>query len=206
MSYCPISNFGCKQSNDHSIENNPVTYCVANRIDSQMSHGSASHNLNSNSAECQSFMSDYCANHSHDTVCQIAFNNPEKHHPNHLANNPVHLELTAGEILVRNTAMKKFTKSVQNGIQVHQPFDFNVAHSPLISFWKPVDHSKPMVITYEIENFVNIDNDDVLNRILMKPTIALDILHGLWETHKNDSRLEGTHLGGFYKLHTDSFN
>ena len=82
-----------------------------------------------------------------------------------------------------------------------EPFDPNVASSPLISYWTPSDGSDNCVPIYSVDAS-KIDTDPVMNKILAKPAIALDILINIYNSMKRAntlSQLSGTKLGVYYK-------
>ena len=104
---------------------------------------------------------------------------------------------------MRNTATRKYLVKMIGGHLEYQPFDPNVASSPLISEWKSNAqcnaYMKPVPV-YAV-NPEGINNDPVMNRLLAKPQIALDVLSGIFRTMKKNGtlgKLNGTRLGAFY--------
>ena len=113
---------------------------------------------------------------------------------------------TLGDVLVQNTAEKKYLTSMANCRKKYQPFDPLVANSPMISYWvsDKCSYSGSCVPTYEVDSSV-IDNDPVMDKILQNPMIALNVLINIYNTMKRKgtlSSLAGTKLGKLYQNHT----
>jgi hypothetical protein len=111
--------------------------------------------------------------------------------------------LNSGEILIRNTAERKYLRSIMGCVKKTEPFDPTVASSPFISSWKPMEDnvSKVCIPVYAV-NPKEIDNDVVMDKILHKPYIAMDILMNIYVNAKKSgvlSELKGTKLGSFYE-------
>jgi hypothetical protein len=207
--YSKIDNFG---SNAVSEVDNPLTYCVNNTLDQRFLHGSGANELGQHSRPCQLFMSEYCAQ-GWDKFCDLAAANQVKSWPNDVGPCGTRLpclDLTAGDTLVRNTATRKYLVKMIGGHLEFQPFDPNVASSPLISQWKSDvqcnAYMQPVPV-YGVEP-KDIDNDPVMTRLLAKPQIAMDVLMGIFKTMKNNgtlSQLKGTRLGTFYSNNPQIF-
>lgn len=201
--YRPISQFG---SNAYSPVNNPLTYCLNNNMDQMFLHGSSSYNLGQHSKPCQSFLSDYCAD-KWDGFCEVASSNTSTEYPNNIKSytgldDTILKSMNAGQALVRNTASKKYLKSMGNCKRKYEPFDPTVASSPMISYWVSDNSSYTgdCVPVYAVDP-TTIDNDVVMDKILSKPIIAIDILVNIYNTMKREgtiSGLKGTKLGNFY--------
>jgi hypothetical protein len=111
-------------------------------------------------------------------------------------------DLNAGEILVRNTAARKYLQQMGNCQLEYQPFDPTVPQSPLISTWTGSSHglTDRCVPVYAVDP-ATIDKDPVMTKLLRKPEIGFDILVNIYNTMKrqgNLSSLHGTRLGQFY--------
>lgn len=203
--YQQISNIGCHTC---SPSDNPLTYCIDSTLDQRFLHGGHSDNYGQHSKQCQAFLSEYCAK-KWDGFCEYA-----SQHPNvtYAANSIKHcgqgndknVGMTAGEILIHNTAANKYLVGMQNCKKVHEPFDPLVANSPMIGYWiKDGCSSNNCVPTYSV-NPQTVDSDVVMDKILVKPDIAFDILVNIYHTMRNRgtlAQLEGTKLGHFYKVH-----
>lgn len=202
--YRPISKFG---SNAYAPINNPITYCLNNNIDQMFAHGSASDTLGQHSKSCQAFLSDYCAE-KWDGFCEVESHNTSTKYPNHIqsytefGNDDAYKSMNAGDVLVRNTASKKYLKSMGNCKRKYEPFDPTVASSPMISYWvnDNSSYTGKCVPVYSVDPST-IDNDVVMDKILSKPIIGIDILVNIYNTMKREgtlSGLQGTKLGNFY--------
>jgi hypothetical protein len=220
--YAKISNFG---GTINSPTNNPITYCMFDNIDTQFDHGPVGKRYGPYSKSCQLFMADYCAN-NWDGFCEIASRDPEQRYPNDLlcnqfpagrfqppGGNSVNGNTTAGNILIRNAAQRRFCNMDQCAAKVY-PFDPNVADSPLIKDygWNNGNCGGATCTDgddYRLQlgqgcNLVcsvdpaTIDDDVVMNKCLDDPGIALDVLVNICRTSKkNGVDLTGTRIGNF---------
>ena len=203
MNYSSISNFG---SNAKSPVNNPLTYCIMNNMDQRFLHGGHADTLGQHSKSCQLFLSEYCAN-KWDGFCELASKNTSIHYPNNAQSctntgDTACRNMTAGESLIYNTAAVKYLIKMHNAHKKFEPFDPTVPTSPMISYWVS-DNCAAGVPEYAVDPKV-IDKDIVMNKILAKPIIALNILINIYNTMKRYgtlSKLKGTKLGAFYNSH-----
>lgn len=201
--YRNISDFG---SNAYAPVNNPLTYCLNNTMDQRFLHGSSSDTMGQHSKSCQMFLSDYCSD-KWDGFCEVASKNTATYLPNIAPINcdstgTTSLGLTAGESLIHNTAKKKYLVSMGNCIKKFEPFDPNVATSPMISYWVPGTCTGvgTCIPVYGVDPNT-IDDDIVMNKILFRPVIAIDLLVNIYNSMKRKgtlSKLNGTKLGMFY--------
>jgi len=203
-SYRQISQVG---SNAYQPINNPLSYCIDNTLDQRFLHGGSSDTLGQHSKACQAYLSDYCAE-NWDDFCELGSSNRSiNQYPNNIqgcesvGDTPC-LGLSAGEILIHNTASKKYLVEMIGCEKKFEPFDPNVATSPMISYWVKGECAgeRGCVPIYEV-NPLTIDNDIVMNKILNKPIIALGILVNIYNSMKrrgNLVQLKGTRLGNFY--------
>ena len=184
MSYRSISDVGrCSEPN---ISNNPLTYCLTTSLDSSFAHGAIANTLASNtSRNCQVYMAEYCAKNDNEWekngVCDIMSKNTNKHHLDlvHSHTSPVSSHyidnLTYGEKLIRNAASRKYISEMNSRCELNRtPFDPTSASTPLVTLWS--DNCVPL---YEVDP-KKIDNDPIMNRILQKPIIAIDILVNIY--------------------------
>ena len=160
------------------------------------------------SKNCQMFMSEYCAT-KWDSFCEAASNNPSSWIPNSmqcclLKGDVACSGLRAGDVLIRNTAARKYLIRMYGARKKYEPFDPNVPNSALISYWIsekgcPIQgHCSVPVYAVDPKT---IDADPVMNKILDKPGIAPDILTNIYQTMKRMDtlkQLRGTRLGHFY--------
>lgn len=204
--YRRITNFG---SNAYSPVDNPLTYCLGNTIDQKFLHGSGAITVDGQrSKHCQMYMSEYCAD-NWDAFCEVASKNTNTDYPNNIGKcegfgGVACKGLNEGEILIYNTAAKKYLTSMGNCKRKYEPFDPLVPTSPLISWWvsDTCDYSgdSSCVPVYGV-NSKEIDSDPVMDKILAKPIIAFEILINIYNTRKRQGtldQLKGTKLGQFY--------
>lgn len=204
--YSNISDFG---SNTYSPVNNPLTYCMGDTLDSRFLHGGHSSTYGQHSRPCGLFMSQYCAD-KWDGFCEVASKNTNVQYPDQYegctTSGVVACQgLNAGEALVHNTAARKYLVKMHNAHKKYQPFDPTVPTSPMISYWvsNNCSQSRAGVPEYAVDP-KKIDDDPVMDKILSKPIIAMNILINIYNTMKRYGTLtdlEGTKLGHFYKAH-----
>ena len=206
--YATIINFGSKKT----LQDDPWVVCSSSGLDGNFLSGSNQYGPFSKT--CQAFTSQSCAL-NWDGNCELASHNTSMSYPNQLgqcdsAGGVACANLTAGEILIQNTASVKYRIADENCKLMYQPFDPNVASSPMIAYDisnnydYTTDRCVPM---YEV-NPQEIDSDVVMDKILLKPTIALHILVNIYNTMKRKGTLEqlkGTKLGRFYTVNIDYF-
>jgi len=212
-SYSLISNFG----RDVAYEDeNPLSYCLFDTMDVGFQHGGNAYSLaGTASSSCQAFLSDYCAQ-GWDNACEVASTNHNRSFPNQLTNAAldgytynIMGSLTQGDMLVRNTAAKKYVVALGNCKVKYEIFDPTVANSPMVSRWVGDEHNRnECTPIYAIADVKNIDSDPVMNKILKKPQIALDILINIFNNQARlgpEYSLEGTKLGLYFKTNPDIF-
>jgi hypothetical protein len=207
-SYKCISNFGTSVAN---IEVNPLTYCLDNSLNSKFMHGSTTNTIGgTNGKTCQAFMAQYCAN-DWNHVCEYASKNKETSYPNNLKscgnikNVECNNNITSGEILIQNTATRKYLVEMigRNCDVRYEPFDPNVASSPLIAFWYNngcnTQGNTGCIPVYAVDPKI-IDSDPVMNKILSKPIIAWSLLINIYNTAKRQNKLNELKGTRIYKL------
>jgi hypothetical protein len=190
---------------------NPLSYCLDNSIDIRFNHSGNSDIYGCHSRPCQSFMSNYCAQ-GWDGFCETASHNTSKSYPNQLQPaSSSHSRLSSGEILIRNTAIRKYLLEMRGANLKIEPFDPSVPTSPMISYWVPIGCNdgggecslggcQPI---YGLQDTRGIDSDPVMNKLLMNPLIAFDVLTGILKTLRMQKRLHelsGTKLGTFFQI------
>jgi len=207
MSYRSISNVGSCSVNEPS--NNPLTYCLTTSLNNSFAHGAIANSHSSNtSRNCQAFMADYCAKNDNEWnengVCDIMSRNINKHYVDlvHSHSSPINSHyidnLTYGEKLIRNAASRKYISEMNNVCEINKtPFDPTSASTPLVTLWS--DNCVPL---YEVDPN-EIDNDPVMNRILQKPIIEIDILVNIYKNSVKKGilyKLKDTKLYKFFML------
>lgn len=189
--------------------NNPLTYCIGDTIDIPFSHGSGNAYIyGCYSKPCQAYMSSYCAE-GWDGFCEYSSRNTNTSYPNQLI--PQYngqTSLTSGEILIRNTAIKKYLRSMGGYCSlISEPFDPMVPTSPMISYWQTDTCSTGgfntgCVPVYDVKDARGIDADPVMNKLLSNPNVAFDVLVGIYKTRIAENKLgelKGTKLGMFFE-------
>jgi hypothetical protein len=165
-------------------------------------------------------MAEYCAN-NWDGACEYASNDGNTMYPNTVSScneangacrGPgIGNSLSKGEFLLRNTAAERFLVGMSgNCRRVYEPFDPTVASSPMISKWYPSGNScagagncnasNTCIPIYDVKE-KEIDNDVVMNKILNRPWIALDILINIYNHRLRTQRLgylQPTKIGKFF--------
>lgn len=204
--YKTVSNFGCRK---YSQQENPLSYCVDNTMGQNFLHGSDSLSIGQHSRPCQLFMSQYCAD-NWDSICEISSKNMATHLPNNAEgyiDSDVRFSgnLTAGDDLIRNTAKRKYLVKMHNAVKKYEPFNPHVADSPMITYWVSDNFSTSnrLVPEYSVEP-EDIDEDKVMNKILDKPMIAMDVLINIYNNMKRKGTLSGLkdkRIGNFYNTH-----
>lgn len=197
--YATIGNFGAGRS----TQANPLTYCFVSGLDSGAYHNLGGQNLaGPGNRQCQIFSAAYCAR-EWNGICEFASRDEAKG-PS-IVNmvrpcNGLLSEMTAGEILIRNTAAEKYLRAMSpNCRRDYEPFDPTTAGSPLISTWFPMDNgcgsasncngSNVCIPVYGVDA-ASIDNDPVMNKILNKPGIAMDILVNIYNNAVRSGEIE----------------
>lgn len=207
MSYARIVNFG--PAVQKASLNNPLTYCAVDNLDALFNHTNGA-KMNADSESCQNFMSDYCAT-NWDEICEASSKSNRLGIPNMVSgvnscqDNAMCYsmgnmgQLSTGEILLRNTAAKKYMRRGVGSCAIkYVPFDPLVPTSPMISV---IDTDRcgagqNCVVEYEVDP-KTIDSDPVMNKILNNPGIALDILMNIYFTamrYKKLDTLKGTRV------------
>lgn len=203
--YRNITKFGC---NDLTPAENPLTYCINDTIDISFNHSPIGTLYGQSSKKCQAFMSDYCST-NWDEHCEFASKNVNKSYPNNLdrcegkGDTACH-DMTQGEILVHNTARKKYRTESLNCTMKCEQFDPTVYSSPLVCYEVGEccnTTNRTCIDRYRVDPAI-IDQDPVMNKILVNPKIALTLLVNIYVTMKLDGSLPSlvaTKLGRFYE-------
>lgn len=206
-SYSKLINFGsCVQSQD----TNPLTYCINQTIDNSFTHTSNQFGQYNN--KCQMFLSDYCSLNWDDN-CELASKNINKSFPNSISNCNTGgcNDLNAGEILILNTASKKYLSKDYNCNWEYEPFDPRVANSPLVRYMTNTGCNNGYgncMPTYEV-NPVGLDVDPVMNKMIANPQKYINILTNIYNTMRKKGTLDtikNTRLGIFYNLNIQYFD
>lgn len=210
MSYASLINFGNTKASD------PLTYCAVSGYESGFNNTLGNTFLHPESKQCQIYMSQYCAK-NWDGVCEKIYNDTTKIYPsatntkflNDTTKTPKEVFLTRGQNLLRNTALEKYIKMMSSNCVLKQElFDPTVPNSPMISRWVSTNSSYTCMPIYDVVAST-IDNDIVMNKILLQPYIAIDLLSNIYNTRVREGtlgELENTRIGDFYKSAYFSLN
>ena len=191
-SYKSVSDFG----SNNSPANHPLTYCIGSNMNQQFLHGGNPYG--GESKQCQSFMADYCAS-GWDSFCEYESMNKNT---TLLPAGKILNSTTAGQLLIANTAARKYLVNMHNATEKYEPFDPTVADSPMIRYWVN-NGSFSQIPEYSVDPLV-IDKDVLMDKILEDPNVAFNILTNIYNTMKRKETLKylkGTKLGNFYDSH-----
>jgi hypothetical protein len=214
--YSNIKDFGC---NVQTPANDPLTYCLGSTMDQKFAHGSSADNITGQSSRnCQMYLADYCSQ-GWDQFCEFASQNKNISFPNSLDGlgfNTVGCGgLNAGEVLILNSARRKYLNSMGSCQKVWEPFDLNVPNSPMISYYVQggscgdtscsgsCGFNSSCIPTYavDIATVGNLDTDPIMNKILDQPGKYPDFVINMYNTMKRMGTLqylEGTRLGNYF--------
>jgi hypothetical protein len=144
-------------------------------------------------------MADYCAS-GWDGFCEIASKNMDT---TFVPSGKGLLDYkTAGDLLIANTADRKYLINIENVTEMYEPFDPTVPDSPMIRYWVN-DGLGPQVSEHSVDPFL-IDKDELMDKILENPDLAFDTLISIYKTMKQKDTLKflkNTKLGAFYNYH-----
>jgi|TARA_B110000259_G_C14022343_1_gene403488 hypothetical protein len=178
---------------------NPLTYCTGDDLDIRFTHGGHADTYGQYSRPCQLYVPDYCSQ-GWDQFCEVMSQNTNRQFPNNYNFCEKNCQnLNFGEALIHNTASRKYLVKMHNGEKKYEPFDPTVANSPMISYW--TSNNQNLIPEYEV-NPQTIDQDVVMDKILDKPDIAINILINIYNTMKRKNKLsllKNTKLGTFYQ-------
>ena len=181
---------------------NPLQYCFGDEQISEELYGSI--NVR-DTRQAQAYASEYCSK-KWDRICEISSINRD---PviNMLYPNSVTL-LSRGEVLLRNTVITKYMTSIKNAEKRQERLYQLDSTSPVVTYWSKKHISRPIQMEFSV-NHTNIDNDPVMNKLLLNPNVALDVLKNIYKNLKkqgNLDKLQNTKLGLFYKANGKYFN
>ncbi len=151
-------------------------------------------------------MSEYCAT-KWDNYCEVASQNGNNYYPDNtdtsvaVGGSPTYQALTAGQILIHDTAARKYLVKMLGGVKKYEQFYPLIADSPMISYWVADEANPGAAVPIYAVNPSIIDQDPVMDKILQNPVIALDILTNIYNTMKRQgtlTSLRGTKIGNFF--------
>lgn len=221
--YRQIANFAPNIQNDYSA--NPLLYCLPDSLNSQFLHGTQGRTFGKYNRACSEYMAARCAV-EWDDICEQASTNLNKSYPDMTlsVSGEQDMGLTAGEILIRDTAYKKYKVQSRDCNLQCVPFDPTVTNSPVICYESPYPSNalgwssgdQPDGCSTGVEGggcfsaygltpdqIQNIDYDPVMNKLINNPKVAPNLLANI-HTNMRDSKtlsyLKGTRLGALYAL------
>lgn len=196
-SYRSFGRFGFPDTNP---ANQPLARCSLNLLDAGFQYGGSSRTFGPESKNCQLFMAQRCAT-NWDDFCENASNNTDDRYPDSATGLGIAQRLSAGESLIRSTAYEKYLVGMVNGVKKQIPFDPLVAHSPMLTTYVSPS-GLPMTPIFRIDP-MTVQLDVVLSKLLAKPSIAPDVLVGLYTSAKKEGNLaafQGTLLGHWFDV------
>lgn len=217
--YTKFINFGNqinKQVESPFNSANPLTYCLFPTLSSQFTHGSTSSNLlyGTYNPSCELYMAERCAT-NWDSFCNVYVEkNPDDYYPNngvinrdsyllaqtYLKNN----KPTVGEMLVRNAVNLRFLDfPTLRGEK--EPFDPNVANSPMITYYR--NNNSGISIIKKIEN---VNENIHVHKMLENQAVCFDVLARLYlgylRGEKNTENFKNSKLEKLFLENQDLFN
>jgi hypothetical protein len=212
MSYNNYSTIGEFGPSINQSTSNVFAYCAVTDLESGFAHGSIGGSgglLSPEGQQCQIGSAQVCAK-DYGGVCRVLAEDRTTGLPNAMstANMKYYKNPTKGEIFLRNVASERFlTKMSENCKRVYQPLDPTVAGSPLISSWLSSGtkcqssnwKNGVCVPEYGVDP-KTIDQDEVMNKILEKPWIAMDVLVNMYNSAVRNGTLENLKGTKLYRL------
>jgi hypothetical protein len=211
MSYKQIADF----ASINNISDNPLTYCVPDALNSQFLHGADGRIFGKYNRQCGIYMSNRCSL-NWDSICEEMSQNSNPNYPDMTNNSDgcCSRRLTAGEILVKDTAYLKYLLSATGCNVICEQFNPNSASSPTICYMTnsscaigdtranscgilkgqtmieqsacPADSNASCRREYGLtESQISLlDSDPVMNKLIDKPYIAPELLGAIYDNSK----------------------
>jgi hypothetical protein len=199
--YARIATFG--QLNK-VLQTDPVGYSIYKDIDSSFDQGPTSRLFGPDQPNAQLYMAEKCSK-EWDGACELLSRNTDGTKCNvgkidsPLFKSPSPAGMTIGDFLVENTATRRFC-DLSSCKMTHESYN-------------PMDPNSPFVTSYGSCGFTdclpvctppdNPDNDIVLNKVLEKPHMHVDLLVNMYDTinrSKQRSKYEKTRLGMVFNV------
>jgi hypothetical protein len=212
--YKKIINFG------HINPKNPLEVCFGNTINNKFEGGVLGDVIGGQfSRNCQLLLAEYCGN-NWDGYCELASKNINNNYPNLVMScslpTPIQgwygstlKNLTAGQILIRNAAFKRFFKT-PNCMQRCESFDPTNPLSPKICYAvdTPCFSTGECTLECDIGDIAQINRDRLFLNMLENPSATLDILICLYQDAKAKGKLNElmqTNFGKFIAMNSTYF-
>lgn len=174
----------------------PISMCLVDDINKSFYIGDQASNFKTSSKQCQALMSDVCAV-NWDDRCEFLSNNTSMSYPNSISvfkSKPYNEQMTVGDILVRNTAIKKYAKYKDSDFTYYY-FDPTNPDSPLVR-----EINSYASIPQCVVDPATIDSDVVMNKVIVNHVQNFDLLQNIYYTCKRSNvLLTGTKLGNFFE-------
>jgi len=179
---------------------NPLTYAILPTFNTVFLHGSSSSNLLKTpySPGSQNYMSERCSI-VYDGFCEgyVKFN-PDFYWPNvaaidnltlNIAKNYLKIKTTVGQDMIRNAAERRFL-TYANVTSYAEPFDPNVANSPLVTRYSST-YNVGTIGYKNLDDPAAIDNDQLMMAVLENWPACFDVLTKIYMGYKNkDPRIK----------------
>ena len=208
MSYRNISDFA---GNINNVSNDPLTYCVPDFLNSQFLHGADGRIFGKYNRQCGIFMANRCSQ-KWDGICEAMSMDEDTNYPDMTDNVDGACRLSAGDILIKNTAYAKYLLQANGCNVLCEPFNPNAADSPTICYLSetscsigdgratkcgvlkgdevrpektcPADRACFKEYGLTLEQIQTLDDDPVMNKLIDKPCIAPILLNMILENIK----------------------
>jgi hypothetical protein len=200
-----MSRFGNMQ-NSPSNSDDPLTFCLADTMDSKFLHGSTAVEYGPRSRSCQNFMAERCAN-KWDGFCEYFYvehskakewpNNriwPNMGSPNQWINKGASVN-TIGEQLLKDAAERKYC-TYPTCTPVKRPFDPMNPQSPMVTSWQNSQGGTDGCVPVCRVNPATVDGDVIMDRMLANPMVAGSTIINICNTAAREGTdLRGTKIG-----------
>ena len=189
--YTQIKHFGQNAGGQLAIDN-PLSYVMGNTLGQNFLHTTSGWTDGGQFSKAgQYFLANYgaanfdefCCYASQNTYNQVVgvLENDCRVGPTIYFPSPYNIvgnNLTAGDLVVKQAAMYRYLGHMINGVKHYEPFDYLVADSPIIMYWKvntcpPLDYDGHQVVFsmipvyYLNEKMINeLDNDSLMSKIV----------------------------------------
>jgi hypothetical protein len=212
---------------DNAYSRDPLLYCVLDPMDSQFIHGSSGRTFGKYNRHCSEFLTQRCAE-NWDEVCEAISKDKEGRFPDEAAalSAPNGYGAAAapclpyGQMIIRQSAFKKFRVQTNDCNVKCEPFDPTVANSPMVCYETRQACAATSARTTDVclgvseagecrgvykilpAQALQLDSDPVMNKILDQPHIAMDLLEAIYGEMRTDGTLgllRNTRLGKFYE-------
>ena len=175
-------------------QSNPLSYCLLPTYNSQFLHGSTASNLlySPQGPGCANYMAERCSL-VYDGFCRAYDTiNTDTAWPNvgsidnltfNMARNWLRIKTTVGQNMIRNAAERRYL--VYPGIcMTSEPFDPNVANSPLVSRYN--SSYRPGPVSFKnLDNPATVDNDLLMDEVIANWPACFDVLTKIYKGWKD---------------------